>query len=472
MARSLSGRLLLVAVVAVMLIEVVIFVPSVARFREDYLQDRLRMAELASLALLATPEGMLDPDLEAELLDRAGAFSIVLRRGGARGLALSDPMARMVDQSFELGDASAPELIGDALRLLASGEDRVIRVIGPPGPGRDVVEITLSEGPVRQATRAYALRILQLSALISVFVSVLLYLVARRLLVRPMARIVDGMARFAEDPEGPGPIFAPQSSVTEVAVAERALAAMQTELRAALRQKARLAELGEAVARIAHDLRNLLSTAQLLADRLDGASDPVSARIAPKLARSLDRAVALCQSTLRFGAAREAPPAPRTVEVAALAAEVADAVFADAEAETGGSGVWLEIDAPDDARVRADPDHLHRVLTNLVRNARAAMESAGRAGPVRIVARRAGAVVEIDVADCGPGLPRKAVDNLFRPFRGGTGGEGAGLGLAIARDLAALQGGALVLVESGPAGARFRVTIPVSGEEEDGPPSS
>ncbi|SEA15693.1 sensor histidine kinase [Rubrimonas cliftonensis] len=459
LTRSLSGRLLILAILAVMVVEVVIFLPSVARFREDYLLGRLRMAELASLALLATPEGMLDPELEAQLLRRADAASIVLRRGGARALALSDPMARMVQETYDLRDAQAPELIADAVMLLFSDGDRVIRVIGAPAAGMDVVEITMEEAPLLKAGRAYALRILQLSLIISMFVGVLLYLLTRRLLVRPMARIVASMAAFRENPEGPEPVFVPSSAVTEVAVAEEALAAMQTELRAALRQKARLASLGEAVARIAHDLRNLLSTAQLLADRLEGSADPVAARVGPKLVGSLDRAVALCQSTLRFGAAQEAPPAPRETPVARLAAEVADAVFPDAE-NGDTAPVRLEIDVAGKLCVWADPDQLHRVLVNLVRNARAAIEGAGRSGVVRLSARQAGAMVEIDVADEGPGLPRKALDNLFQPFRGGAGRAGTGLGLAIARDLAEMQGGALTLVASGEGGARFRVSAP------------
>ena len=68
--RSLSGRLLIVTIGVVMLTEVAIFVPSVARFRLDYLMEHVRRAEIAALTVLAAPDRMVSPELEAALLDR------------------------------------------------------------------------------------------------------------------------------------------------------------------------------------------------------------------------------------------------------------------------------------------------------------------------------------------------------------------------------------------------------------------
>ena len=62
---------------------------------------------------------------------------------------------------------------------------------------------------------------------------------------------------------------------------------MQTQLTGALRQKERLAQLGGAVAKISHDLRNILTTAQLFADRIEGSADPVVARAGTQ-ARGVD----------------------------------------------------------------------------------------------------------------------------------------------------------------------------------------
>ncbi len=455
---SLSGRLLTVTIATVMVLEVLIFAPSVARFRENLLMERLRMAELASLAILATPEGMLDPALEAELLARAGATSIALRRDGARGLVLTAEMPPPVAETFDLRDPSFVRLVVDAFLCLGPGPERHVRVVGRPDPASpDEVEITMDEGPLKAAVRAFGLRILVLSLAISLVTAALIYWLVRRLLVRPMARLVGNMAAFREDPEDAGRVIRPASRIAELAGAERTLAAMQTDLREALRSRARLAALGEAVAKISHDLRNMLGAAQLLADRLESSRDPAMGRIGPKLVNSLNRAVALCESTLRYGAAKEAPPEPRRVMLAQLVDEVADAVFPDAER----GPVAHENRVPGDLVVIADPDHLYRILSNLTRNARQAIEATGRGGLVAVEARVAEGRAEIDVIDDGPGLPTKALDNLFQPFRGGVRREGAGLGLAIAQELARLQGGRVTLVSSTTMGTVFRVTAPL-----------
>ena len=86
MLNSLSGRFLALTILFVMLAEIFIFVPSIARFREDYMMNRLERAQIASLALLA--DDMIDAELESELLANAGAFNVVLRRDEVRQLML------------------------------------------------------------------------------------------------------------------------------------------------------------------------------------------------------------------------------------------------------------------------------------------------------------------------------------------------------------------------------------------------
>jgi signal transduction histidine kinase len=456
--RSLSGRLLVVTVLAVMVLEILIFAPSIARYRQDYLTEKLRMGQLASLAILATPENMLDPELEAELLDRAGARSIAIRRDGARALVLNAlAPGEQVDATYDLTDATLAELVLDGLRVLFMTEERQLLLVGQPWPDGPVVEVVIEEAPLAQGAREYGLRILRLSLFISLGTALLLFLLLRRLLVRPMADLAANMAAYRQNPEDASRVIVPTSRVSEIAAAERALAAMQIDLRDALRQRARLAALGEAVAKISHDLRNMLSTAQLLADRIQTSADPVVARVGPKIVSSIDRAAALCESALRFGAAREPDPTPRRVAVAALADEVGESVFPDAD-RTGA--VRFINAAPRDVVATADPDQLFRILANLARNARQAMEGAGRAGEVTLTARAVAGTVEIDVGDQGPGLPVKALENLFQPFRGGATRSGTGLGLAIAQELAKAQGGGLTLLRSTTEGAIFRLKLP------------
>ena len=445
-----------------MLIEVLIFVPSVARFRLDFLQERLRMAELASLALLATPEGMVDPDLEAQLLNRAGALSIALRRNGARALVLSQSDPRAVEATVDLRSGTVAGRVADALGDLLTPRARLVRVMGPPYPGAEgEVEVTFDNAPLIAAMRAYGLRILQLSLLISVGTAGLIWLLMQFLLVRPMAGLVRNMAAFRDDPEDAARVMRPGSGVQEIRLAETALAEMQTQVRESLRERARLAALGEAVARIAHDLRNMLATAQLLADRIEGSADPLVRRVGPKLIGSLDRAIALCQSTLRYGRAEEAAPVPRRIALRALAEEVGDSVMP-------GDGLRFDNAVPEGFVVEADADQLFRVLANLVRNAVQAIEGTGTGGTVRIAARAEAEGAVIDVADTGPGLPTKALDHLFQPFRGKVREGGSGLGLAIAHDLVRLQGGRLSLVSTTTEGTVFRLVLP--GRQSLAPP--
>lgn len=457
LGKSLSGRLLLLTVLIVMVIEVLIFVPSVARFRADFLMERLRMAELASLALLATPEAMLDPEMEAALLSRADVASIALRQEGARVLVLAQQDARTVAASYNLAEDDLMGRVVQALATILRAEPRLIGVSGVPHADAGfAVEVTLDETTLIAEMRAFGFRILWLSLLISVGTAGLIWFLVQRLLVRPMGDLVGNMAAFRDDPEDAARVMRPTSRVAEIALAEVALADMQTQVREALRERGRLASLGEAVARIAHDLRNMLATTQILADRIDGSRDPAVRRVGPKLVGSLDRAIALCESTLRFGRAEEAEPVPRRIALRALVGEIGDSVLPE-----GHSGaVRFENAVPEGLVVEADPDQLFRVLANLVRNAGQAIEAKGGGGLVRVAARLTPAGAEIDVADTGPGLPTRALENLFKPFRGGVRKGGFGLGLAIAHDLTALQGGRLRLVSSTTDGTLFRIALP------------
>ncbi|MDF2234861.1 HAMP domain-containing sensor histidine kinase [Albimonas sp. CAU 1670] len=467
MIRSLSGRLLLLTAAFVMLIEGLFFAPTVVAFREAWLDERLERAQIASLALLATPDDMVTPELEAELLKTAEVLNIVLQRDEARVLILAQPMPRPVDATYDLRSEGLLAQWRHAGRALLLGGDRVIRVIGlPVNGGGDAIEATVEESRLHQAMVAYALRILAMSAVIALLTGCLIWLALRRFLVRPMTRVIENMRRFSEDPEDPERVIRPDSSIAEIAEAEKTLAGLETELRSALRHKARLAAMGEALAKVSHDLRNLLTTAQLLADRLEGSADPRVARVGPKIIRSLDRAAALCASTLDFGKAEEPAPVIRTVALRALAEEVGDVVFPDRNAPeappagAGAAGVRFVNAAPEGLTVPADPDQLHRVLVNLARNARQAMENASRSGEVRLSASREDETVVIEVSDQGPGLPEQARANLFTPFKGGATRGGAGLGLAIAAELARAHGGRVELAASTTEGAAFRVSLP------------
>ncbi len=453
--NSLTGRFLILTVIFVMIAEVLIFVPSVARFREDYLLSRLERAQIASLVLLA--DDKIDSELEAELLANAEVFNVVLRRDEMRQLVLSSPIPAPISATHDLRDPGAIVLIRDAMAQLWDTEDRVIRVIGAPVREAGLlIEITMPTGPLRAAMVDFGLRILFLSAVISATTAFLLFLAVRRFLVTPIRGVIGAMTSYAEAPEDARRIIEPSAGVTELRDAERALQSMQTQLTGALRQKDRLAQLGQAVAKISHDLRNILTSAQLFADRMEASEDPAVKRAAPKLVASITRAVNLCEGTLAFGRAEEPPPALSRFRLAEVVAEVIDGERLAA----GEEPVSFGEDVPAGMLVRGDPEQLYRVLANLVRNARQAIVASGGEGQIVVRATEDDTEWTVEVADTGPGLPQKARDHLFQPFQGGTRKGGSGLGLAIAADLVRGHGGRIDLLRTGPEGTVFAVRLP------------
>jgi len=455
--RSLSGRFLLLTIIFVMIAEVLIFVPSIARFRLDYLSERLERAQIASLSVLASSNSSIDNDLEVELLSNAEVLSIALRRDEIRELVLALPMPAMVEETFDLRDASPWVLMRDALRTLFIQDHRVVRVIGEPVKGGGLqIEATLYETPLKVAMLDYGRNILWLSLLISAITAALLFMAVRYFIVRPISRVVKSMVAFQDNPEDVRSIIVPDAGVSELRQAETALQDMQNRISGSLKQKERLAQLGGAVAKISHDLRNMLTTAQLFTDRIEMSSDPAVAKTAPKLVSSLSRAINLCEQTLTFGKAEEAAPNLSRFELSDV---VADVVEAESLRATKGLSELI-VDVPDGLALVADPEQIYRVIINLARNARQAIENSGVAGEVRVSASEDGESVIVKVADTGPGLPKKAREHLFKPFEGGTRREGTGLGLAIAAELIRGHGGQLNLEKTDEAGTTFTIVLP------------
>jgi signal transduction histidine kinase len=248
----------------------------------------------------------------------------------------------------------------------------------------------------------------------------------------------------------------PTSGLKELREAETALQTMQNQLTGALKQRERLAQLGEGVAKVSHDLRNILTSAQLFTDRIEASEDPTVRRMAPKLVNSITRAVHLCESTLAFGKADEPPPRLTRVALADIVADVMDGERLAA----GDFDLSFSEDVPAGLMIRADGEQIYRVLSNLVRNARQAIMAKGKPGEISIHAHEDDESWRINVVDTGPGLPPKAREHLFRAFQGGATKGGAGLGLVIASDLVRGHGGRLDLARTDATGTEFSITLP------------
>jgi signal transduction histidine kinase len=452
---GLSAKLLLLTILFIMLAEVLVFVPSVSNFRRQWLMERLAAAHIASLAAEAAPGGQLPSMLRDELLERAQVKAIAVKRADSRVLIIEMDMPADIDASYDLRHASWMTLIADALMVYLAPDDRVIRVVGASGfDGGEFIEVVMGEAPLKAAMIRYGLDILGLSILVSIITAALVYLSLDALLVKPMTKLTWNIVRFSERPEDPTRVITPSSRRDEIGTAERELSAMQKELAGTLSQKSRLAALGLAVSKISHDLRNMLSSAQLLSDRLITVKDPTVQRLVPKLIASLDRAIRLCARTLDYGQAQETPPRRKRFQLAPLIVEIGDSLGLPRQ-----SLDWT-VDVEEELEVDADRDQLYRVLSNLCRNAVQALESEGEdAGEILVAARREGSVTVIEVADTGRGVPEKARSHLFKAFQSVARKGGSGLGLAIAAELVQAHGGQIALVKN-EGGATFRVTIP------------
>jgi signal transduction histidine kinase len=415
---GLSGKLLLLTVLFVMVAEILIYVPSVANFRLNWLSDRLAAAHTAALVLDAAPSGMVPESLAKQILNSIGARAVAMKMGNQRRLLAAADMPSEIAQDIDMRQRSWFHSIMDAFEtLLTCKPGDVMRVVGPAPMGGDFLEIILNEGPLCKAMWTFSVNILMLSLAISCITAMLLFFALHYLLVRPMWRITENMIAFRADPENPSRIIAESGRQDEIGTAEEELASMQRELASMLHQQSRLAALGLAVSKINHDLRNLLASAQLFSDQLSTSPDPKVQRFAPKLMRALERAIAFCQSTLSYGGAQEAPPERKTIEVEPLIEEVHEAL---------GLGLdipirWI-VAVERGLTVEADHDQLFRVLVNLARNAMQALETRGARDPardqIRITGRREGSVAVIEVSDTGPGVPEKAQAHLFQAFQG------------------------------------------------------
>jgi len=463
---GLSSRLLILTVIFVAVAGLLILPSLLAQYEIGWLSDRVHAGELASMAVEAAPNKIVNGKLSRELTVAAQVVRVAVVSGGVRRMALSNgeqipPRVYLVDlrEGVSFDSLMAP------IETLFGGSDRLVLVRDRPRfRDGDLVEVLTSDGPLKHALSHYLLRLLTIAAIVALVAGVLVYLTLNALFVRPMQRITKAMERFRADPEDPAASLRPSGRRDEIGQAEAELDRMQADLRAALSSRARLAALGEAVAKINHDLRNMLTSAQIASERLAQSGDPTVARALPRLERALDRAITLASNVLAYGKSDEAAPSLETLWLAPAV---------EAAAEDAGltpDGVRLDLKVGGQARVLADPDQLHRILVNLLRNGREALSAqSDRSDPavIQVSLDQSGGDSLVRLADNGPGVPERVRSRLFQPFAGSGREGGVGLGLAIARELAQAHGGDLTLVKSTPEGAVFDLRL--AGAPEPAP---
>ena len=460
---GLSVKLIATITLVILAVGVVIYLPSAGNYRQAWLNDRLRIGIVAARVLDAVPDAMdLPAMLTNNLLHSAGAIAIVYRRNGQSQLVELDekPMPREA-VTVDMRQTDYPTLIMGALDTLGHGGDRTLRIVGNSDGGdqQSEVEVIMDEAPLHADLVGYSWNIVLISLIVAVLTAGVLYLLVSRLLIDPIRRLTANMVSYRMAPENAALIISPTRRNDEIGIVENELAAMETDIFSMLRQRRHLADLGLAVAKINHDLRNTLTSAQLLSDQVVALDDPKIQRLAPRLVQSIDKAVGFAQSVLDYGRQSGTPPKPVPVDLRALVDE--SAIDAGAMRHPD---IAFHNQVPDGISIKVDPDQLARVLVNLIKNAREALEAAvEQTGKLEIsvafTETPQGLVVA--VADNGPGLPPRARDNLFVAFEGSAKAGGTGLGLAIARELVAAHGGTLSYTPLTP-GTRFDIVLPAT----------
>jgi signal transduction histidine kinase len=455
---GLSARLLVLTVVFAALGGALAIPPAMAAYEQQWLLDRVRAAELASLAPEVDPDRVVSEQLKTQLLEGAGVEIVSVSIDGVRSLVFSGARPAKPPYVVDLRPrATGLALFAPFQTLLGDGGQ--MRVMAEPRFRKEVdfIEFVANDVELKKALAGYLWRLVAIVAGVAALAGLIVYLALNLFLVRPMQRITFAMERFRADPDDPTARVQLSGRRDEIGRAETELDRMQADLRVALNSRARLAALGEAVAKINHDLKNMLTSAQLASERLAASKDPKVSQALPRLERALDRAVKLAADTLVYGKTQEAAPETQTVQLAEALKEAA------AEARLTGSGVKLVSKVAAGDQVTADPDQLHRILVNLLRNARQAIEhqaDRGGVGRVEVSMEAVGGASLIRISDDGPGVPERIRDRLFQPFAGSGRPDSTGLGLAIARELAQGHGGDLTLSVTGERGTVFELRLP------------
>ena len=326
-----------------------------------------------------------------------------------------------IDRDVEIYDVAtplSPQKLPNSVRSILSAEPDLVQLTYQATDSQLI--FTLDQTAIRDVVRGYMPMIF--AALITLLssLSIILYFVIRRFYVAPLNSLTSTLTEFAADPTIPRPTSKALKINKDFRDAAKALDELQRNTISEMRQRERLADIGEAVAKINHDIRNVLSSATLVADALLNSDDARVNRSAPHVVRSLEQAVDLCQSMMDYLVAVPDPQLS-TFAMHNIANELTDATK-------------MQITYSGPAKIHADRKMMQRIFLNLARNS-------GNAGATKlnIDIWRAGHLGIIDVSDNGHGIPKRQWDDLFLAFKS-HGRGGSGLGLVITQDLVAAQG--------------------------------
>jgi signal transduction histidine kinase len=443
----LSIRLFLLIVRFLILAELLLLMPTLPRFHlsemESQMRDLVFMTELRLLEEKGAHTDIAIPSGRGIILSSPDHEAIWFGQEDTIAAARNVPVRLWTDDfltQLRLALDAATATSSAPMVYQISTEDLI-----HPGTHTDfkhyrTLNLIMPSNIITGAIQMFLIESLVLMLCLALLLGVPVTFFVERRIIRPLQRLVTDMTEFAKDPYKPqgGGIYTKDEEI--ISEAEQALDKLQRSTRNELLQRDKLASVGEAVTKINHDMRNVLSSAVLLSDSLEQSDDPRVKRSSTIVSKAIQRAVVLCGQMLTF---IKTPDhlTPKTTDITTVINECALEI-----------GISISYEGPDHLVV--DSGYFFRLIHNLVNNA----QKAG-ATEVTITTWKAGSYAVMDIADNGPGMTEKTIDLLFKPFAGSTHGS-TGLGLCISRDIAIAHGGDLKLTRSNVNGSEFRLRLP------------
>jgi signal transduction histidine kinase len=231
-------------------------------------------------------------------------------------------------------------------------------------------------------------------------------------------------------------------------------------LEAEISRQARLSELGNLAATVAHEIRNPLNSVSMGLQRLKGEFTPTQdpddyARFLDLMQAEVRRLNSIVEQFLSL--ARPLNLKRENISVETFLNEVTTLIAGDANA----SNVKIDLKvAPGLPALQADPNYLKQLLLNLILNGVQAMP---RGGALTIDAHADKNSLQLTVSDHGTGMTAETLAHIFEPYFT-TKRNGSGLGLSIARRIAEAHGGTITVESEPDNGSRFRILLPFKSE--------
>ena len=274
----------------VMLAELVIFIPSAATYRQDWLKERADQAALLAQAFTGVPNFEASEILTKQFMAHTDVIMMSAKRDGMSVFMLGHPPEDRKIMLIDMREKSQQALprFRDAFGSFFGGQEGHLRVIyDSPVEKQDTLELLIPKHNLRTDLREYFKNIFWLSLAIAIITGSLIYMAMLFLIIRPIVNLANDLSQFREDPlkrRRDKPISVRKDEIGQL---QREFHEMKKGVRASLKQRERLATLGMAVAKINHDLRNVLASASLVSDRLASDQDERISKMGGRLTASL-----------------------------------------------------------------------------------------------------------------------------------------------------------------------------------------